>query len=157
MIHFNMKHIEVVQNRCQSQQNNHVSMQFRHVYHYLTVDMNIIVIGLYEYILTFDTIFFAMNVPHHSPWSRGLGVMEEYAWPRCFKFRVPPSSFSNTYLFYVRPSFFQSIQGQIRYMCINHDIVVGLCYKLLMRLSYQIHHAYRKKIQTPAGIEPGTS
>ena len=38
----------------------------------------------------------------------------------------------------------KSIHGQACDGCINHDIVVGLCSKLLMRSSYYIHRAYVK-------------
>ena len=39
----------------------------------------------------------------------------------------------------------QSIQGQTCHGCINHDMPVGLCSELLMRLSYHIHQAFGKK------------
>ena len=43
-------------------------------------------------------------------------------------------------LFHVRPSdFMQSIQDQTCHRCINHDILVSLCSKMLMKLSYFIH------------------
>ena len=39
--------------------------------------------------------------------------------------------------------------------CLNHDIVVGLCYDLVMRLSYYIHLGFGKKLSCDVGIEPG--
>ena len=39
-------------------------------------------------------------------------------------------------------------------MCIYHNILVGLCSDLLMRLSYYIHLGYGKKFSSPIRIEP---
>ena len=64
MIQFDVNHIEDIQNRCQSK-NIHVSMSFRHVGHNLAdVNMNATIICRYEYLVTFDMIFFDMNAPH---------------------------------------------------------------------------------------------
>ena len=38
--------------------------------------------------------------------------------------------------------------------CTNHDIVVGLCSDIFMRLSYYIHLGYGKKFSARMGIEP---
>ena len=46
--------------------------------------------------------------------------------------------------FYVRPSdiLLSILRSDMCHGCINHDIVVGPCSKLLMRLSYYIHRIY---------------
>ena len=41
--------------------------------------------------------------------------------------------------------------------CINHDIVIGLCSELLMRLSYYNHPGYGKKIGLTWGSNRGPS
>ena len=46
-------------------------------------------------------------------------------------------------------------QGQTCHGCINHDIIVGLWFELLMRLSYYIHLWFGKKLSSYVGIEPG--
>ena len=56
---------------------------------------------------------------------------------KCF-YHVPPSIFA----VYLR--------------CINHDIVAGLCSELLMRLSYQSHLGFVKKLSSHVGIQPWT-
>ena len=38
--------------------------------------------------------------------------------------------------------------------CINHDIILGLCSELFMRLSYYIRLEYGKKLSSHMGIEP---
>ena len=59
------------------------------------------------------------------------------------------------FCFHVRQSdFLQSIQGQTWHGCINHDKVVGLCSKLLMKIS--IEHA-DKSFGLYLGIEPRTT
>ena len=50
--------------------------------------------------------------------------------------------------------FVQSIQGQAFQRCVNHDMVVGHCSKLLMRLSNCIHLWIGKKLLAHMGIEP---
>ena len=45
----------------------------------------------------------------------------------------------NACLMYDHQSFVQSIQGQECHGQVNHDIAVGRCSKLLMRLSYCFH------------------
>ena len=58
-------------------------------------------------------------------------------------------------LFQVRPTdFVQPIQGQTSHECINHNIVVGLCSELFMRLSYYIHLRFSGKLLAQMGIEP---
>ena len=47
----------------------------------------------------------------------------------------------------------QSIQGQTCHEGINHDIV-GLCFEVLMRLSYYIHLGFGKKLSPYWVIEP---
>ena len=59
-------------------------------------------------------------------------------------------------VFHVRPSNFLGSLFKVRHFmgCINHDIVVGLCSELLMRLSYYINLGYGKKFISYVGIEP---
>ena len=54
-------------------------------------------------------------------------------------------------------TFLQSLLRLLSHGCINHDIVVGLCSKLLMRLSYCIHRIYKLEFLTLAGFDPGPS
>ena len=61
-------------------------------------------------------------------------------------------------LFYVRPSDF--LQSRLRSDMpwgINHDIVVGPCSELFMRLFYCIHRIYGLEFLTLVGFEPGPS
>ena len=58
--------------------------------------------------------------------------------------------------FYFRPSDFCNLFKVRQHVigCIDHDIVVGLCSELVMRLSYSIHLGYGKKLLSLMGIEP---
>ena len=63
-------------------------------------------------------------------------------------------------VFYVRPLYFYSLFKVRRNVigCINHAIVIDLCSKLLMSLSYYIHLGYGKNIfLSHMGIERGCS
>ena len=62
-------------------------------------------------------------------------------------------------VFIVRPTDFCIVFKVRRHVigCINHDIVVGLCSELLMRLSYYIHPGCGNKNWSQVGIEPRSS
>ena len=56
-------------------------------------------------------------------------------------------------LFYIRPSdFCYQFKGRRHFIgCFNHDIVIGLCSELHLRLSYYIHPRYGNKFLVSRG------
>ena len=74
-----------------------------------------------------------------------------------------PGCFHNLTCFFIvvlRPTIrhLQSILRSTCHGCNNHDIVIGLCSKLLMRFSYYIHRIYVLEFfLTLVGFEPGHS
>ena len=61
---------------------------------------------------------------------------------------MQPSEFTCYIVFYVQPSDFFGLfkVGRHVNVCINYNIIVGLCSELFVRLSYYITVGYGKKL-----------
>ena len=89
------------------------------------------------------TIRLLRSVYCHTVSSLGVQLKHDQYFLQCFLFSLNACFTSD------HQTFVQSIKRQTCHGCINHDIVIGLCSELLMRLIYYIHLGFGKKAFCP--------
>ena len=89
-----------------------------------------------------------MNLPKYI---LAVETLENYHFPK--RLFLLLFACLNTCFTFDHQTFLQSVPGQTCHGCVNHDIVIGLCSKLLMWLSYH-NLRFGKKLLAHIGIEP---